>query len=323
MTDNKDYNDYVINEYKKFSEPVNKGRKGDYKFQRHFNDIPSAITYCISAICIDYFWNPENLKKLFCKIDEWIKNEEWQKINDFINQYLKLKSIPCDCSTEYDNSFYGDNLIWAYACGDENFIETYFPKKYGLTKNGYRAYVVCCNLIMAKYYEDENMLKAAIGDAEKFVNTKAPKWQISLNKFLLALLNHDISPASEELNNFCKLSKRLSSDYPLEEKFALFTHGLYMIASKWLDEDEFAELKMPDNKRFIREYALWRIKNKTPEKKYIYTYPEETDILNIILQQELPEMLLKSRTENGYTKRYEDYEERYNKFVKQIKSAYP
>ncbi len=56
--------------------------------------------------------------------------------------------------------------------------------------------------------------------------------------------------------------------------------GLYMIAVEWLDEEEIKLIKMPEEGRFCKEYVLWRMENRNPERKLFFRYPE--DIVGVL-----------------------------------------
>lgn len=212
-------------------------------------------------------------------------------------------------------------MILSYVCGDKKTREAIFPYKYGKMNNGYKPYVIFCNIIIAKYYSDDEMLSHAITDAEKFVSTKASKWQLALVNYLLKLHKKDFDAASAELSAFCKLSKRLSSDYIFEEKIAIMALGLYMIADEWLENTKLEQIKMPNEKRFLKEFADWRCKNKDPELKLFCEYPEDISILNDIVVEDIPKMILYEKTKNGYTKKYEDHLERYKIFVDNVRRS--
>lgn len=120
----------------------------------------------------------------------------------------------------------------------------------------------------------------AIPKAEKFVVGKWPKWEVATIAYLLALQKHDMIKASVYLENACKI---LHTDLTsVDKKIFVFAHGLYWLAARVLDRDEFLKISMPEYKTFSKEYAEWRNSSSEPMQLYI-PFPEPVDFLNTLL----------------------------------------
>ncbi len=263
-----------------------------------------------------FCWNPN--VDCCAVVQKIIKNKDWNGLNNLVWQMLKVRLIPNNCSNGYDHSFYFYEILLAYFCGEKTVFEKINTKKNGLGNNGYRPYVLCNNVLIAKHYGDDSKLLTSLEKTEAYAKTKATKWHIALCNFFVGLGKKNFELINKSLADFCKLSKRLYHDYPLEKELAIMALGLYMVAVEWLSEEEMKLIKMPEDKRFCKEYVLWRMENRNPERKLFFRYPEEYGILNVMLETDIPDMILYEKTEYGYTKSYADHRTRFLLFVEAL-----
>lgn len=182
----------------------------------------------------------------------------------------------------YDHCFYFYQALEAFACGAEHVLESVYPLELGLTENGYRFYVAGSNLVIAQYYHDAELLKQAVGTANKFIGSRASKWERYAIAFLLNLINKEFEAANDNLLNVCKGYGRVEKPMLAAEDVCIPAHGLYSIARSWLTAEEFAKLAMPKHKAFLLDYAQWRLENPAPILKPYMVYPEDMDIFNRI-----------------------------------------
>ena len=170
----------------------------------------------------------------------------------------------------------------AYACGAEHILENIYPYELGLAQNGYPLYLIGTNLLIAKYYNSEEMLRIAVEAANKYVKSKASRWERQVVQCLLDIMNKDYTAINNSLLEVCKGYCRVQKPLQNIEDICIPAHGLYCIAAKWLTEEEFKNIKMPNHKAFLQEYAKWRMVNEKPELKPYMIYPEEMDVINRI-----------------------------------------
>ena len=287
-----------------------------YRYDCFKNEIHSLVVGSHNIMDATFRWNPD----IDCcaVVQRLIQNKDWNGLNNLIYQLLRIKLIPNNLSNGYDHSFYFHEILLAYLCGERTVFEKINTKKNGLGNNGYRPYVLCNNILIAKHYKDDSKLLTSLEKAEAYAKTKAAKWHIALCNFFVGLGKKDFERINKSLADFCKLSKRLHHDYPLEKELAVMALGLYMVAVEWLGEEEIKLIKMPEERRFCKEYVLWRMENRNPERKLFFRYPEEYGILNVMLETDLPDMILYEKTEYGHTKRYEDHRTRFLLFVEAL-----
>ncbi len=284
-----------------------------YRYDCYKNEIHSLVVGSHIIMDANFCWNPD----IDCcvVVQRLIKNKDWNGLNNLLYQMLRVRLIPDNSNNGYDHSFYFNEILLAYLCGERTVFEKINTKENGLGNNGYRPYVLCNNILIAKHYKDDNKLLTSLEKAEAYANTKASKWHIALCNFFVGLGKKDFELINESLADFCKLSKRLHQDYPLEKELAIMAMGLYMVAAAWLDEEEMKSIKMPEETRFCKEYVMWRMENKNPKQKLFFRYPEEYGILNVMLETDIPDMILYEKTEYGHTKRYQAHRTRFLLFA--------
>lgn len=193
----------------------------------------------------------------------------------------------------YDHS--GDfwSVIDAMACNNIEALEACLPVELGLGKNGYPAFVVANNLLMALWYNNEAWMKTSYPAGVKMLKQKKSLWEKAIVSFLIALADRNMHQASEALSNLCKSSRRIQRP-KLYKCLAIEAHGLYQIARHLLSEDDFNQIEMPDNHNFCKGLVNWQKEHNYPEKgELIVDYPGELQFMNRILKLPLPKNILK------------------------------
>lgn len=216
-----------------------------------------------------------------------ISNKDWQGLNNYFYQHNRLDTFPTYIYV-YDPPagivFY--YALTAIAVGDDKIVEHLFPADRTLKhyieelKGSYPLHRVGELLLAGIWYQDSILLDYAVPKAEKFVGGKRPKWEIATISYLLALQEHDVAKASEHLENACKVLHTDLTD--IDKKIFVSAHGLYRLAARVLDEEEFQKLSMPKYKTFCKEYAKWCNSNTEPPQ-LCTPFPESVSFLNDLL----------------------------------------
>lgn len=233
-----------------------------------------------------------------------VQGQDWQSVNDYLYQEMRHWLVPRGDGGGggCDHSYYFFSVLEAFACGADQILESIYPYELGLTQNGYPFCVVGSNLVIAKYYHDEGLLEQAVAAAVKFTGGKASKWERQAIQFLLDVLNKDLDAAGADLLGVCKGYSRIDLLQMAIQDICIPAHGLYCIAKRWLEDEEFAKIAMPKHKAFLQGYAQWRIENPAPVLKPYMVYPEDMDILNRIYAAPIVKMMLKMERESERSK---------------------
>ena len=291
--DNEQYFAKKRAEYKEFILDKINTRSGQFG---DFGDLETRSMYLISMQPL--YFNPSEFQEGFY---DAVRGQDWQSVNDYLYQEMCYWLIPCsDGGGGYDHCFRFYQALEAFACGAERVLEQVYPLELGLTENGYRFYVAGSNLVIAQYYHDEELLKQALETANKFIGSRASKWERYAIAFLLNLINKELEAANDNLLNVCKGYGRVEKPMLAAEDVCIPAHGLYCIAKSWLTAEEFAKLTMPKHKAFLQEYAQWRLENAAPTLKPYMVYPKDMDIFNRIYAMPTAKTIL---TQERFTER--------------------
>ncbi len=272
------YEDIVL---KNLENPANKARQPE-----QYADMEAVCVHSLGSVLS--FLNPAHFKEGFY---DAVQTKDWQRANDFLYQETLFWLVPGNLES-YDQCFYFITALEAYACGAEHVLENIYPYELGLAQNGYPLYVTGSNLLIAKYYNDEEMLVIAIEAANKYVKSKASRWERWVIQFLLDILDKDYAAANNSLLEVCKGYSRVQKPLQSIEDICIPAHGLYCIAAQWLTVEEFTNIKMPNHKAFLQEYAQWRRVNRNPHLKPYMIYPEKMEIINKIYSMPVAKTIL-------------------------------
>ena len=261
-----------------------------YKHIKNSNKKPSIKI----QVCLSLIHNPYLLG-----LYESFKTNDVHLLNNVLYQYGRHRVLDMN-SSGYDNS----SRFWAVmdgmACNDVDMLEKSFPKELGLCHNGYTTLVEASNLLYILWYKDEKSAQEVILRGNKILMQKKwGSWDKAIISFFIALYNKDIDEAGRQLNQICKSSRRINRP-KLYNCFCSEAHGLYNIARNVLTKELFNELKMPEDKGFMEEFAMWQKNNQYPTGELFLTYPDELAFMNDILKCELPKCCLYSDNKNEY-----------------------
>ncbi|HBI62752.1 MAG TPA: hypothetical protein DDY31_16355 [Lachnospiraceae bacterium] len=298
-----EYQEFVVNQ-------VNKNPE-------HFGDLVERSAWLMGHQPL--YMNPYEYKDGFY---DAVREKDWQSVNDYLYQETCYRLVPsADGGPGVDHSFYIHWAIEAYACGAEHIFQNIYPYELGLTDYGYRYCVVCSNLLIAQFYNDDKMLHYALTAADKFTKSRAGKWERTVIQFLLDILNKDFEAANVELLNVCKGYSRIDKSMYAIEDICIPAHGLYFIAKSWLIKEEFTQIKMPVHKMFLQDYAQWRLDNTSAVLKPYMVYPPKMDIINKIYAMPVAKtQLTKMReTEQSKLRTVTDGERMYQIFVEDLR----
>lgn len=214
-----------------------------------------------------------------------IRKADWSGLCRVMNQRSKIAMMP----VIYGGYNYEKNvhcMLECLACGNIQAVERILPPALAQVKNCYDPFFpAAAHVLIGLWYKDDAVLEWAVPDAERFLEQKKTKlFEKGMVAFLLDLVRGDINKASEDLLAVCK-------DYPREKRpalgvrpFCTFAHGLYCLAQLVLPGDAFRTIKMPEDKNFLSDFALWRQEHPDPDLSLWFRWPEDLALLNEICE---------------------------------------
>ena len=195
---------------------------------------------------------------------------DWRAVNDAQYQYAKQQLW-------HDYNYYDIRNAWLLmAANDFSLLDC--NDAYGFSEAFHRVWTAPGNMMMGLYLHDDAAIKRGMAEAEKLLGQKTVgKWYKELSRFMLALVNRDMTEASRSLNTLCENYRYYDQELlSFEKLFCTPAHGLYNFARRVLTGTEFSRLEMPSSPTFFREFALWQRDNNYPAGKQALVYPDHS-----------------------------------------------
>lgn len=167
----------------------------------------------------------------------------------------------------YNHSGNYEKVIYALADCDIDLVKKYLPKIHGLADRNTHPFLrPSCNIIMGLIYNNDEWLKEAQLQGEKFCAAKSSaKYDVLAVKYLLALSNRNIPETSvllqEIANNYKKTTWLFNFKSEFLKFFGVYVHGLYYLAHFVLSTDEFNQLTVPEHTVFWKDFDMYTKQN--------------------------------------------------------------
>lgn len=202
-------------------------------------------------------------------------------------------------------------IVLAYACNDYTILDKIMPKDLGVAIRGYSAPYY--NMIYAMTYHDQMTGDKAYAELQAFMEKKHPQFDLLIAGFLSDLYQKDIVGINEKLQKLCNSMGRCcwikEHIFGLDEEIgklgnsvAIFVHGLYHLAVKYLEKDPLVEeITMPKHKNFITEYEKFNFKNDFPKPQNLIDFDFVAKFINVSIQSDvIPEITLANKGKIAY-----------------------
>lgn len=193
--------------------------------------------------------------------------------------------------------------VIAYACNDYGLLEKIMPAKLGIAVSGYAAPFY--NMVYAITYDDHEAGNQAQVELLAFLEKKRTQFDLKLAKFFYDVYQKDIDGINIGLQQLCDSMGKCTwinehmygtdkNIRTLGNKVAIFIHGLYHIAEKYLKDSSQSEVIVrPDHKSFIKAYEKFNIEHDFPEPQNLIDFDPVAKFINLSIKTELiPEMTL-------------------------------
>ncbi len=220
------------------------------------------------------------------EIEAAVKNNNFANLKSVFYHATKIKLLPLS-SSGYDHCFVAWPLLDLLACDDFDNIYRILPKGLPISTNGFPMYIHAVNLLLCLLYNTEGNTiyeqEKIIEKAEKFLTTKKPLWERSVVACILAILQHDVTSLSENLQKLCEgYSKQNYAKYmKLQCQNA---YGLLVLAKHFWTEEEFQKVEYPEYKNFSKGYIDWFLIQDELSDDLCFVYEDSWEELNSILK---------------------------------------
>ena len=188
-------------------------------------------------------------------------------------------------------------VVLAYSCNDYKLLERIMPFEAGPASSGYSAPYY--NMVYAMTYHDDEVGKKAQAELSTFMEKKRTQFDLKLAKFFYDLYQKDVDGVNCGLQELCDLMGKckwinehiygLDKDIQtLGKMVAIFIHGLYHIAMKFLEDSPLLDkIKMPEHKSFIKEYEEFNIEKNFPEPHNLINFDPIAKFINLSIKTEM------------------------------------
>lgn len=193
--------------------------------------------------------------------------------------------------------------VIAYACNDYGLMEKIMPAELGIAVSGYAAPFY--NMVYAITYDDHEAGNQAQVELLAFLEKKRTQFDLKLAKFFYDVYQKDIDGINIGLQQLCDSMGKCTwinehmygtdkDIRTLGNKVAIFIHGLYHIAEKYLkDSPQSEKIVRPDHKSFIKDYEKFNIEHDFPEPQNLIDFDPIAKFINLSIKTELiPEVTL-------------------------------
>lgn len=168
------------------------------------------------------------------------------------------------------------------------------PEKWGLSDNGHPVTIAIANLVMALWYKRTDFAAEASKRAQKVLATKQAASDVCILRYLMALLEEDVTEAGVQLDLYCKSVPKLRDAglTKLNKMFWPYAHGLYNLASAVWGSEKASTMSKPEADCFLDDLAEWQIQHNYHPGALFFEYPQPIDVINTLISCTPPECVL-------------------------------
>ena len=230
------------------------------------------------------------------------KKGDMEYLNDVLYENAQMEQITNVASPGTDHTYYSYNVMPAlFAANMPDRIGLILPEENGLAVNSVSGTPIV-NIFMGIWYRNHEFLDAGLAQAEKKLGQKITGFEKAYLNCFKDIALKDTASLETDLDELCKAhSKRRDFGMTAFSKgFCIEAHAVYNMLH-WVYEGELQDkVKMPDQKNFCQELAIWQKDHDHQHGKVVTQYPDDIEIFNKMLYCEPPKMCLVTQGKERY-----------------------
>ncbi|MCF0144456.1 MAG: hypothetical protein HUJ79_05065, partial [Firmicutes bacterium] len=280
----KDYN-RLIKEYEK----LNKARPDIYKLS--YNEQIESLERCLQK----YPFTDETKEREIEVLLKWIRNDrslakyykafcdrDMAYLNDVLYETGHILQLGDVLADDIDHGIFGWRVTpELMAANMFDRLPLLLPYENGLATYNFVTTSIA-NLLIAIIHEDTGFAKEAKQQAMKELGKKNPEYVKLRIECMMAILDQDPDTFNEKIGPFCKAWMK-GQEWGMNaftKGFCVEAHGMYNLA-KWAYGGVMKDqIRMPDEKNFCQDLALWQEEHGCMPGKTRHYFPESIDIYN-------------------------------------------
>ena len=230
------------------------------------------------------------------------KKKDMEYLNDVLYENAQMAQITNVASPGTDHTYYSYNIMPALmAANMPDRIGMILPQENGLANNSVSGTAVV-NVFMGIWYQNPEFLNTGLAQAEKKLAQKISGFERAYLSCFKDIALKDSVSLEADLDELCKahLKRKDFGMTAFTKGFCIEAHAIYNMLH-WVYEGELQDkVKMPDQKNFCQELAIWQKDHDYQHGKVVTIYPDDLDIFNKILHCKPPKMLLVTQGKERY-----------------------
>ncbi len=230
------------------------------------------------------------------------KKRDLEYLNDVLYENAQLNQLSLVTDPETDHAYFGYNVmpLLLAACLPER-IELILPVENGAAHSSSSGAVIV-NLFMGIWYQESDLRDAALAEAEKKLGQKITAFEKAYISCFKDIAAKDTDALEADLDELCKAHAK-RKDFGMDaftRGFCIEAHAIYNLLHFAYDGELEGKIRMPEQKNFCLDLALWQKEHGYRHGKVVTSYPEDMDIFNKMLRCELPKMELASKGKDRF-----------------------
>ena len=222
------------------------------------------------------------------------KKRDMEYLNDVLYENAQMRQLTNVASPGTDHTYYSYNVMpELLAANMPDRIELILPKENGLANNSVSGTAIV-NTFMGMWYQNPEFLEAGLAQTEKKLGQKISGFERAYLSCFKDIALKDMVSLETDLDELCKAHMK-RKDFGMTaftKGFCIEAHAIYNLLH-WAYGGELQDrVKMPDQKNFCQELAIWQKDHNYQHGKVITKYPDDMDIFNKMLYCKPPKMYL-------------------------------
>lgn len=223
-----------------------------------------------------------------------IQSNDMESLHLSLRQSAMIKHVTQGVDSGCDHSINVWTTLEILAAGLFDRVPLLLPEKLGMSDNGHPVNLAMTNLMMAVWYKRADFAVDARKRAQKVLTTKQTVSDMFILRYLMALLDEDVTEAGTQLDLYCKSVSALREPglTKLHKMFWPYAHGLYNLAYIVLGKDKASAMPKPTAECFMDDLAEWQNKHNYCHGPLFIEYPKPIDLINTLISCTPPECCL-------------------------------
>lgn len=223
-----------------------------------------------------------------------ILSNNMEMLHSSLLQSAMIKHVTLGVDSGCDHCINIWTTLDILAAGLFDRVPLLLPEKLGMSENGHPVTLAITNLMMALWYKRTDFEADAIKRAQKVLATKQTPADVFTLRYLIALLEEDVTEAGTQLDLYCKSVSALREPglTKLHKMFWPYAHGLYNLALIVLGREKASLMPKPAAECFLDDLAEWQIKHNYRHEALFFEYPVPINVINTLISCTPPECSL-------------------------------